>query len=74
MQTLKQLIARRDRPIVIYLDNAKTFEIVSKWIKAVYKDGRMEEFLVTEQIKWKFNLSRPPWWGEQFERMMEQCL
>ena len=73
MQTLKQLIARRVRPKVIYLDNAKTFEIVSKWIKAVYKDGRMEEFLVTEQIKWKFNLSRPPWWGEQFERMMEQC-
>ena len=37
----------------------------------------MQEFLVTEQVKWKFNLSRAPWWGGQFERMVElvkQCL
>ena len=37
----------------------------------------MQEFLVTEQVKWKFNLSRVPWWGGQFERMVglvQQCL
>ena len=37
----------------------------------------MQEFLVTEQVKWKFNLSRTPWWGGQFERMVglvKQCL
>ena len=72
IQALKRLIARRCRPKVIYSDSAKTFEKASKWIKRVYK-----ELLVTEQVKWKFNLSRTPWWGGQFERMVglvKQCL
>ena len=37
----------------------------------------MQEFSVTEQVKWKFNLSRVPWSGRQFERMVglvKQCL
>ena len=37
----------------------------------------MQEFLVTEQVKWKFNLSRAPRWGGQFKRMVglvNQCL
>ena len=63
IQALKRLIARRGRQKVIYSDNAKTFEKVTKWIKRVYKDEGMQEFLVTEQVKWKFNLSRAPWWG-----------
>ena len=63
IQALKRLIARRGRQKVIYSDNAKTFEKATKWIKRVYKDEGMQEFLVTEQVKWKFNLSRAPWWG-----------
>ena len=31
---------------------------------------QMQEYLIKEQIKWKFNLSRGPWWGKQFERMV----
>ena len=46
----------------MYPDNVKTFEKASKWIKRVYKDEEMQEFLVAEQVKWKFNLSRAPWW------------
>ena len=37
----------------------------------------MQEFSVTEQVKWKFNLSRVPWSGRKFERMVglvKQCL
>ena len=37
----------------------------------------MQKFLVAEQVKWKFNLSKAPWWGGQFERMVglvKQCL
>ena len=30
----------------------------------------MQEYLFKEQIKWKFNLSRPTWWGQQFKRMV----
>ena len=33
--------------------------------------------MIKEEIQWKFSLSRAPWWGGQFERMMglvKQCL
>ena len=63
IQALKRLIARRGRPKVIYSDNAKTFEKASKWIKRVYKDEGMQEFLVTEQVKWKFKSKQGPIMG-----------
>ena len=37
----------------------------------------MQEYLIKKEIQWKFNLSRAPWWGGQFERMIglvKQCL
>ena len=33
--------------------------------------------MIKEEIQWKFNLSRAPWWGGQFELMVgfvKQCL
>ena len=77
IQVLKQLVAWRGRPKIIYSNNAKTFEKASKGIKKVHKDERMQEFLMTEQVKWKLNLSRATWWGAQFKRVMglvKQCL
>ena len=34
------------------------------------KDERLQNYLSINQIKWQFNLSRAPWWGGQFERMV----
>lgn len=70
IKALKRLIARRGRPKVIYSDNAKTFVAASKWIAKVNKDESMQEYLINQKIHWKFNLSRAPWWGGQFERMV----
>ena len=67
---LKRLIARRRRASVIYSDNAKTVVAASKWIGKINRDEKMQECLIKEQIKWKFNLSRAPWWNEQFKRMV----
>lgn len=33
-------------------------------------DEKIHDFLANQQIKWKFNLTRAPWWGGQFERMV----
>ena len=77
IHALKRLIARRGRPKVIYSDNAKTFVVASKWIEKINKDELMQEYLIKEEIQWKFNLSRAPWWGGQFEQMVglvKQCL
>ncbi|KAK3742407.1 hypothetical protein QZH41_020716, partial [Actinostola sp. cb2023] len=61
---------REGRPERIYSDNAQTFVGASKWIKTVMKDEQLNDFLATQNITWQFNLSRAPWWGGQFERMV----
>ena len=34
------------------------------------KDEKLNEFLVNQGIIWQFNLSRAPWWGRQYERII----
>jgi hypothetical protein len=68
--SLKRFIARRGRPERIYSDNGGTFIGAAKWIRAVVKDERLQDYLSINQIRWQFNLSRAPWWGGQFERMI----
>ena len=70
LTSIKQFIARRGRPERIYSDNGRTFVGAAKWMRAVMKDERLQNYLSTNEIKWQFNLSRAPWWGGQFERMI----
>ena len=67
---LKRLIARRGRPRVIYSDNGGTFIKVEKWLRQIRRDERLQGLLEEYDITWKFNLSRAPWWGGQFERLI----
>ena len=68
--SLKGFIARRGRPSTIYSDNGSTFIGAAAWIKQVQKDEKLNDYLARHQIIWKFNLSRAPWWGGQFERLI----
>jgi transposase len=34
------------------------------------KQEQFQNFLARQNIIWQFNLSRAPWWGGQFERMV----
>ena len=73
----KRFVARRGRPQKVYSDNAKTFKAAADWVKAIIKSERFQDYLSESCIKWKFNISRAPWWGGPFERMvrlMKQCL
>ena len=58
IHVLKQLIARRESLKVTYSNNAKTFVAASKWIEKINKDEIMREYLIKEEIQWKFYLSR----------------
>ncbi|XP_068671446.1 uncharacterized protein [Montipora foliosa] len=70
LSCLKHLIARRGRPSVIYSDNGSTFVKAAKWLTQARRDEELNGFLESHDIKWKFNLSRAPWWGGQFERLI----
>ena len=68
--SLKRFIARRGRPELIYSDNGATFKATNKWLRKVQKDEQLNSYLADLSIKWRFNLSRAPWWGGQFERLI----
>ena len=70
IKAFKNLIARRGSPNIVYSDNAKTYVAAAKWIQNIKRDVLFQDFLIKEEIQWKFNLSRAPWWGGQFERMV----
>ena len=70
ISTLKRFIARKGRPVKIYSDNGRTFVAAAKWLRNVMQDERLHGYLAKMNIKWQFNLSRAPWWGGQFERMV----
>ena len=36
----------------------------------MHKDEIFNDFLSQQSIIWQFNLSRAPWWGGQFERLI----
>ena len=70
IKSLKCLITRRGRLTKIYSYNGKTFIAAANWLKKAHKDERLNTFLGTHKITWQFNLSRAPWWGGQFERLI----
>ena len=70
IKAFKKLIARRGSPNIVYSGNAKTYVAAAKWIRNIKRDVLFQDFLIKKEIQWKFNLSRAPWLGGQFERMV----
>ena len=56
---------------MVYSDNGGTFNKTSKWLHQLRKDECLQGLLDEYEINWKFNLSCAPWWGGQFERLIE---
>ena len=67
---LKEFVVRRGAPGLIVSDNAKTFQAMKKWLSTLQKDENLFNYLATKEIGWKFNMSRVPWWGGFFERLI----
>ena len=70
MKAFKRFIARRGRPQKVYSDNGRSFIAASKWLTCIMRDEKMQDYLAHQHITWRFNLSRAPWWGGQFKRMV----
>ena len=70
LKSFKAFIARRGRPRLVYSDNGGTFVGAASWLRKVMNDEKMNGYLTRQEIEWRFNLSRAPWWGGQFERLV----
>ena len=69
---LNVFITRRMRPERIISDNAATFKTTATWIKRIRKSEKLHDFLAQQEIKWQFNLSKSPWWGGMYERLIKE--
>jgi len=75
-RAMKEFVARRGTPRVMVIDNGKTFVATRKWLKKLKKNQDLANYLANQRILRKFNLSRAPWWGGFFERLigiMKRC-
>ena len=70
IKCLKRLIASRGKSSTIYLDNVKSFQAAAKWLKLIIESEQLHEHLTKENIKWKFNLPKAPWWRGHFEKLI----
>lgn len=68
--SLKRLIAHQGRPSTIFSDNGQTFIGAAHWLKEIQTDEQLQAYLAEKRITWRFNLTRAPWWGGQFERLV----
>ena len=69
-RSLKRFIARGGRPRKVYSDNGGTFVVAANWLRPVMREEQWNDFLARNDIKWQFNISRAPWWGGQFDRLV----
>ena len=67
---LKEFVARRGTPNLLVSDNAKTFHATSNWLKKIKAEEHLFKYMNAQRIDWRFNLSRAPWWGGFFERLV----
>ena len=42
----------------------------ARWLCKIMEEELFDDFLAKHNIRWQFSLSRAPWWGGQFERMV----
>ena len=54
------------------MDHLKRFTLVgaAKLLKTITRDEKFHDYVAHHGIKCNVNLSRAPWWGRQFERLV----
>ena len=69
---LNAFISRRPRARIIISDNAKVFKATADWVKTVRKSEKLQNYLAHKSICWQFNLTKSPWWGGIYERLIKE--
>ena len=61
IRAFKRFTSCRGMPSTVISDNATTF-----------KSDAVQHYVLTKGINWQFNPPASPWWGEFFQRMVQQ--
>ena len=69
---LNTFITREMRSERIISDNAATSKATATWIKRIRKSEKLQDFLAQQEISWQFNLSKSPWCGGMYERLIKE--
>ena len=71
-----RFIARREKPVKTISDNGTNCvggkKELAEYI-AAWKKEQIEEVLIEQEIRWKFNLSATPHFGGVWERVVRSC-
>ena len=51
--------------------NGAVFRTTAAWIKKNRKSEMLQDYLERYQITWQFSLSKSPWWGGLYERLIK---
>ena len=68
---LNAFITRKTRPKLLVSDNAQVFKTTANWIRNIRKSESLQDYLARQEISWRFNLSKSPWWGSMYERLIK---
>ena len=74
---LRRFISPRGCPERIISDNAKTFKGANKLLQNLFKDEGVKKFLVMKRTEWIDILSKAPWYGGVYDRLLKsvkRCL
>ena len=64
---------RRTRLKHIVSDKGAVFRTTAAWIKKSRKSEMLQNYLERQQVTWQFNLSKSPWWGGLYERLIKDA-
>lgn len=70
-EKLNAFITRCTRPKSTVSDNRAVFRTTAAWIKKNRKSEMLQDYLERQQITWQFNLSKSPWWGALYKRLVK---
>jgi hypothetical protein len=70
MHGLRRFATRYGPPAMFYSDNAKTFECVARELPQILTHPRLDKYLNSRKITWKFYVEKSPWMGGFIERVV----
>ena len=74
LRAFRRFVSTRGMCHTIYSDNAKTFKKAEKLLKEydeIMNGKKFKDYLIENDVNWKYIVDRAAWWGGFYERLMK---